>query len=142
MQALMRSVNCGMLTIRAYSVVLGMNQPPWMICLIMSLRLTVMTFIIQQVLKFVKFYLPCVITKLVTVMGYMLKTISWQEISTTVSWPFCFNIMFTHGYIPVAATQTIICPCIKDKTVICLKSLIIDLLLWLLSFPKFMNIYF
>jgi len=27
----------------------------------------------------------------------------------------CFNIMFTHGYIPVAATQTIICPCIKDK---------------------------
>ena len=54
----------------------------------------------------------------------------------------CFNIMFTHGYIPVAATQTIICPCIKDKTVICLKSLIIDLLLWLLSFPKFMNIYF
>ena len=22
--------------------------------------------------------------------------------------------MFTHGYIPVAATQTIICPCIKD----------------------------
>ena len=25
----------------------------------------------------------------------------------------CFNIMFTHGYIPVAATQT--CPWIKDK---------------------------
>ena len=27
----------------------------------------------------------------------------------------CFNVMFTHGYIPVDATQTIICPCIKDK---------------------------
>jgi len=87
----MRSVNCGMITIRAYSVVLGMNQLPWMICFIMSPRLTIMTFIILQVPKFVKFYLPCVITKQVAVMGYMLKTISCK-------------------YIPVAA-----CLCIKDK---------------------------
>jgi len=27
----------------------------------------------------------------------------------------CFNVMLTHGHIPVDATQTIICPTVKDK---------------------------
>jgi len=27
----------------------------------------------------------------------------------------CFNAMLTHGHIPVDATQTIICPTVKDK---------------------------
>jgi len=27
----------------------------------------------------------------------------------------CFNVMFVHGYVPVEATQTVICPTVKDK---------------------------
>ena len=27
----------------------------------------------------------------------------------------CMNIMFIHGYIPANATQTVICPTVKDK---------------------------
>jgi len=27
----------------------------------------------------------------------------------------CINVMMTHGYIPVDATQTIICPTVNDK---------------------------
>jgi len=27
----------------------------------------------------------------------------------------CMNIMFIHGYIPADATQTVICPTVKDK---------------------------
>jgi len=27
----------------------------------------------------------------------------------------CYNLMLTHSYIPVAATQTVICPTIKDN---------------------------
>ena len=27
----------------------------------------------------------------------------------------CFNVMFVHGYVPVEATQTVICPTVNDK---------------------------
>ena len=27
----------------------------------------------------------------------------------------CFNVMLVHGYIPTEATQTVICPIVKDK---------------------------
>jgi len=27
----------------------------------------------------------------------------------------CFNVMFVHGYVPVEATHTVICPTVKDK---------------------------
>jgi len=49
----------------------------------------------------------------------------------------CFNVMFVHGYVPVEAMQTVICPTVTDK--IYLIFLITALLLWQPFFQKFWN---
>lgn len=51
----------------------------------------------------------------------------------------CFNVMFVHGYVPVEATQTVICPTVKDKNGDLSDISNYALLLWQLSFQKFWN---
>ena len=62
-----------------------------------------------------KLYLPWQIIRPVTATAYELRTINWPVIYIIGFLAACMNIMLIHSYIPADATQTVICPTVKDK---------------------------